>query len=206
MKDLKGKTIATELGTCDHFLMLKALDAAGLTEKDVKYTNLTVPDAAAAFIAGKVDAAVIWQPWVSQIQREGTGKVIYSSADIPGLIPDIAICQASVVEKRDAEIQKLVAVWFDVIDFLKKNEDEAVKIMAKVVEQPPDAYKAFMPGTRFFDFDMNLKGFTKSADPDVAGGERQGDLRVPREGRARSRRCPDYESALDPKFVHALKK
>ena len=96
----KGKTIATELGTCDHFLMLKALDAAGLTEKDVKYTNLTVPDAAAAFIAGKVDAAVIWQPWVSQIQREGTGKVIYSSADIPGLIPDIAICQASVVEKR----------------------------------------------------------------------------------------------------------
>ena len=64
-----------------------------MTEKDVTYTNLTVPDAAAAFIAGKVDAAVIWQPWVSQIQREGKGKVIYSSADIPGLIPDIAICQ-----------------------------------------------------------------------------------------------------------------
>ena len=55
-------------------------------------------------------------------------------------------------------------MWFDVIDFLKTNEDEAVTIMAKVVEQPPDAYKAFMPGTRFFDFDMNLKGFTKSAD------------------------------------------
>src|SRR5882762_5378965 len=66
VKDLKGKTIATELGTCDHFLMLKALDAAGLKESDVKYTNLTVPDAAAAFIANKVDAAVIWQPWVSQ--------------------------------------------------------------------------------------------------------------------------------------------
>ena len=74
LKDLKGKTIATELGTCDHFLMLKALAAAGLTEKDVTYTNLTVPDAAAAFIAGKVDAAVIWQPWVSQIQREGRAR------------------------------------------------------------------------------------------------------------------------------------
>ena len=109
-KDLKGKTIATELGTCDHFLMLKALASAGLTEKDVTYTNLTVPDAAAAFIAGKVDAAVIWQPWVSQIQREGKGKVIYSSADIPGLIPDIALCRTSVVEKRPEDIQKLVAV------------------------------------------------------------------------------------------------
>ncbi len=205
VKDLKGKTIATELGTCDHFLMLKALEAAGLKESDVKYTNLTVPDAAAAFIAGKVDAAVIWQPWVSQIQREGTGKVIYSSADIPGLIPDIAICQASVVEKRDAEIQKLVAVWFDVIDFIKKNEDEAVAIMAKVVEQPPDAYKAFMPGTKFFDYDMNVKGFTKSADAtSLAGAGKAISEFLVKAGQIK--KVPDYESALEPKFVQALKK
>jgi NitT/TauT family transport system substrate-binding protein len=165
--------------------MLKALASAGLTEKDVTYTNLSVPDAAAAFIAGKVDAAVIWQPWVSQIQREGKGKVIYSSADIPGLIPDIALCRTSVVEKRPKDIQKLVDVWFDVIAFIKAHQDEAVAIMAKVVEQPPDAYKAFMPGTKFFDLPMNLKSFEKRPQRrQLARRQRQIDLRVPGQRRA----------------------
>lgn len=204
-KDLKGKTIATELGTCDHFLMLKALASAGLTEKDVTYTNLTVPDAAAAFIAGKVDAAVIWQPWVSQIQREGKGKVIYSSADIPGLIPDIALCRTSVVEKRPKEIQKLVDVWFDVIAFLKSNPDEAVAIMAKVVEQPPDAYKAFMPGTKFFDLQMNLKSFEKRPDDNSSlsgSGKSISEFLV---SAGQIKKVPDYDAAIDPTFIKAVK-
>jgi NitT/TauT family transport system substrate-binding protein len=204
-KDLKGKTVATEVGTCDHFLMLKALSSAGLTEKDVTYTNLTVPDAAAAFIAGKVDAAVIWQPWVSQIQREGTGKIIYSSADIPGLIPDLAVCRTSVVEERPADIQNFVNTWFDVTAFLKSNQDEAVAIMAKVVEQPPDAYKAFMPGTKFFDLPMNLNGFEKRANDDSSlsgSGKTIAEFLV-KVGQIKQ--VPDYDAALEPKFIKAVK-
>jgi len=205
-KDLKGKTVATELGTCDHFMLLKALASAGMTEKDVTYKNLTVPDAAAAFIAGKVDAAAIWQPWVSQIEREGKGKVIYSSADIPGLIPDIAICKASVVDQRPADIQNFVNTWFDVIAFLKAHQDEAVAIMAKVVEQPPDAYKAFLPGTRFFDLPMNLKSFEKKPN-DVTtlsgSGKSISEFLVSAE---QIKKVPDYDAALEPKFVEAVKK
>jgi NitT/TauT family transport system substrate-binding protein len=204
-KDLKGKTVATELATCDHFMLLKALASAGLTEKDVDYKNLTVPDAAAAFIAGKVDAAAIWQPWVSQIQREGAGTVIYSSADIPGLIPDILLCQASVVDRRPEDMQKLVAVWLDIINMLKTNQDEAVQIMAKVVEQPPDAYKAFMPGTKFFDLDMNRKAF-ESRPSDTAtlsgSGKAISEFLV-QAGQLKA--VPNYDAAIEPKFVRAVK-
>ena len=205
VKELKGKTIATEVGTCDQFLMLKALASAGMTEKDVTYSNLSVPDSAAAFMAGKVDAAVIWQPWVSQIQREGKGKVLFSSADIPGLIPDILLCRTPVVEQRPADMQKLVAVWLDIIQFLKTNEDEAVAIMAKVVEQPPDAYKAFMPGTRFFDLDMNLKGFEKRPDDSSLYGSAKSisEFLV---GAGQLKAVPDYAAAIEPKFVRAAAK
>lgn len=202
LKDLKGKTIATELGTCDQFLMLKALASVGLTEQDVKYTNLTVPDAAAAFLAGKVDAAVIWQPWVSQIQREGKGKVLFSSADIPGLIPDILICQSKVVDERAADMQKLVDIWFEVVAFLKSNPDEAVAIMAKVVEQPPDAYKAFLPGTRFFDLEMNMKGFENAPNDTTlyGSGKSISDFLV---SSGMMKTVPDYAKAIEPKFVKA---
>ena len=205
MKDLKGKKGATELGTCDHFLLLKGLASQGMKEKDIQYTNLTVPDAAAAFIAGKVDAASIWQPWISQIQREGKGKVLFSSADIPGLIPDVALFQEKVVAARPEDMQKLVAVWLDIIDFIKTNEDEAVAIMAKVVEQPADAYKAFMPGTRFFDLDMNLAAFEKKDDPATlfGSGKRISEF-LKDAGQIKS--IPNHEAAIDATFVKAAKK
>src|SRR5882672_3371803 len=164
MKDLKGKSVATELGTVEHFALLQALAKHGMTEKDVEYKNLTVPDAAAAFIAGKVDAAGLWQPWISQIQREGKGTALFTSKEIPGLIPDLLVCQEKLVTDRADDVQKIVATWFDVIAFIKSDEKEAVKIMAKVVEQKPEDYLGFMPGTKLFDLNANLHAFEKRAD------------------------------------------
>jgi NitT/TauT family transport system substrate-binding protein len=48
VKELKGKTVGTELATVDHFMLLKALAMNGMTEKDIKYTNLNVGDDLAA--------------------------------------------------------------------------------------------------------------------------------------------------------------
>jgi NitT/TauT family transport system substrate-binding protein len=199
-KDLKGKTVATELGTCDHFLLLKALASVGLTEKDIKYTNLTVQDSATAFIAGKVDAASVWQPWISQIQREGKGKVIFSSADIPGLIPDLVVFRAPVLKERPGDVKKVVASWFDIVEFIKTNEDEAVAIMAKVVEQPPAAYKDFMPGTKLFDIEQNRKGFEKRADDlSLYGSGKTITEFLKKAGQLKT--IPDYAAALEPKFM-----
>lgn len=205
MKDLKGKSVATELGTVEHFLLLQALAKNGLTEKDVQYKNLTVPDSAAAFLAGKVDAAGLWQPWISQIQREGKGNVLFTSKEIPGLIPDLLVFQEKVVTERAAEVQKIVAAWFDAVAFIKSHEDEAIKIMAKVVEQKPEDYKAFLPGTKFFDLDANLNAFEKRTDDAslVGSGKKIADFLKSID---LIKTVPDFEAALEPKFVKALKK
>jgi len=78
--------------------------------------------------------------------------------------------RAQAVEQRPEDVQAVVKSYLDIVDFIKKDETEAVKIMSKVVEQPADAYKAFMPGTRFFDLSMNLKGFEKRSDDDSLYG------------------------------------
>lgn len=205
IKDLKGKTVTTELGTCDHFLLLHALAKNGMTEKDIQYKNLAVPDAAAAFISGKVDAAVIWQPWLHQVQAEGKGKLLYSSAQMPGLIPDLLVFQESVIKERSAEIQKIVATWFDVLQFIKSHEDEAVKIMAKVVEQKPADYKVFLPGTKFFDLKANVRAFEKRTDDAslVGSGKTIADFLKATDS---IKKIPDVEGALEPKFIKALAK
>ena len=206
IKSLKGKTVATELGTVDHFLLLQALAKNGMTEKDIVFKNMTVPDAAAAFRQGKLDAAVIWQPSLNDVMKEGKANLLFTSKDVPGLIPDLLVFQTKVATKRAADIQKVVAAWFDVIEFINKNEDEAVKIMAKVVEQKPEDYKAFLPGTKFFDLKANLKAFKKD-DADVhslyGSGKIISDFLVQK---GLMKKVPDYAGALDATFVEAAKK
>jgi NitT/TauT family transport system substrate-binding protein len=205
VKALKGKTVATELGTVDHFLLLQALAKNGMTEKDIVFKNMTVPDAAAAFRQGKLDAAVIWQPSLNDVMKEGKANLLFTSKDVPGLIPDLLVVQEKVANAREADVQKVVAAWFDVVDFIKKNEDEAVKIMAKLVEQKPEDYKAFLPGTKFFDLKANLKAFEKddSVHSLYGSGKVIQDFLLATD---LMKKKADYEGAIEPKFVNALKK
>jgi NitT/TauT family transport system substrate-binding protein len=164
IKELKGKTIALEEFSVSHFLMVTALTKNGMTPSDVKIVNLSAGDAAAAFIAGRVDAATVWNPWISQIELSGKGQAVFTSKDIPGLIPDLLVAQEKSLAANRKDYLGMVKAWFDVVKFLKDKPDEAAKIMAKVVGMQADEYKVFLPGTRFFGEKENLDAFGAASD------------------------------------------
>lgn len=150
--DLKGKSVALEQYSISHFVLATALARNNLSVNDVKIVNLAAGDAAAAFMTGRVDAAVVWNPWVSKIQSSGKGRALFTSKDMPGLVPDLLVAHGKALgdkEKR-AELVGVIRAWFDTEAFIRSNPDEAVKIMSKVVGLKPDEYKVFLPGTRFF--------------------------------------------------------
>jgi sulfonate transport system substrate-binding protein len=61
--DLKGKKVALNKGSNVHFLLVKALEKAGVAYTDIAPTFLTPADARAAFEKGAVDAWAIWDPF-----------------------------------------------------------------------------------------------------------------------------------------------
>jgi len=81
--DLKGKKIALNKGSNVHYLLVRALEDAGLTYSDIQPVYLPPADARAAFERGSVDAWVIWDPFQAaaedQLQartlRDGQGLV-----------------------------------------------------------------------------------------------------------------------------------
>jgi NitT/TauT family transport system substrate-binding protein len=91
------------------------------------------------------------------------------------------------------------------VDFIRTNEDEAVAIMAKVVEQPPADYKAFLPGTKFFDLQQNLNAFEKRDDDSSLYGSGKTIAEFLKSA-DQIKKVPDYAAALEPKFVKALAK
>ena len=60
--DLKGKTVGVSINQTSHYLLMQALETAGLTDADVDLVNMTSSDAGVSFISGDLDAAVTWEP------------------------------------------------------------------------------------------------------------------------------------------------
>lgn len=153
--ELKGKQVALEQYSVSHFVLANALAKNGLKPADVKIVNLAAGDAAAAFLAGKVDAAVVWNPWIDQITRSGKGRALFTSKDMPGLVPDLLVAQEKAIATKRKDLVGMIKAWFDTEKFIKEQPAEAAKIMAKVVSMKPDEYQVFMPGTKFFDAAAN---------------------------------------------------
>ena len=81
--DLKGKKVALNKGSNVHYLLVKALEKAGLKPSDIQSVFLAPADGRAAFESGAVDAWVIWDPFFAAAQTatgartltDGTGLV-----------------------------------------------------------------------------------------------------------------------------------
>jgi NitT/TauT family transport system substrate-binding protein len=164
LADLRGQKVGVAIGSSSELFAIQALERVGMTLKDVQVVNLSAGDAAAAFMAGRVDAAVVWNPWVNTIQVSGKGKPLFSSADVPGLIPDLLVVQEKSLKAKRKDFVGMVKAWYDVEAFLRSNPDEAAKIMAKVVGMDAKDYKVFLPGTKFFDQKANLAAFGPATD------------------------------------------
>ncbi len=151
--DLKGKSVALEQFSISHFVLAHALSRNGMSINDVKIINLSAGDAAAAFLAGRAEAAVVWNPWVSRIETSGKGRALSTSKDMPGLVPDLLVAHGKALgdKAKRAELVGVIKAWFETEQYIREHQAEALVIMSKVVSMKPADYKVFLPGTRFFN-------------------------------------------------------
>ena len=77
--DLKGKKVALNKGSNVHYLLVRALEAAGVAWGDVEPVYLPPADARAAFERGAVDAWVIWDPFLAAAEA-ATGARTWPTA------------------------------------------------------------------------------------------------------------------------------
>ncbi|TAG09707.1 MAG: hypothetical protein EAZ42_05890 [Verrucomicrobia bacterium] len=134
LSELKGARIAVTVGECNDVLLGKALKKAGLARTDVKIANLDPDAAGAALKAGSVDAAVTWEPWISQLAGESGANVIFSSKDTPNLILDCLATPAD--DKRAEETKKFIAVLDETTKSIKADPEAAAKLISKALEVP----------------------------------------------------------------------
>jgi sulfonate transport system substrate-binding protein len=76
LADLKGKRVGFQKGSSAHFLVLRAVQKAGLQWSDITPVTLTPSDARAAFERGALDAWGIWDPYYAAAEIDGRARVL----------------------------------------------------------------------------------------------------------------------------------
>jgi len=74
--ELKGKKVALNKGSNVHYLLVKALEKAGLKYTDIQPVFLPPADARAAFERGAVDAWVIWDPFLAAVEQQSGARLL----------------------------------------------------------------------------------------------------------------------------------
>ena len=80
--DLKGRKIGFAKGAGAHYLLLAALERAGLSFKDIEPAYLSPADGRAAFEKGAIEAWAIWDPFLSAVQAQSAVRVLADGRDI----------------------------------------------------------------------------------------------------------------------------
>ncbi|WP_298872522.1 sulfonate ABC transporter substrate-binding protein [uncultured Bradyrhizobium sp.] len=80
--DLKGKKVALNKGSNVHYLLVKALEKAGVKYSEIEPVFLAPADARAAFERGAIDAWVIWDPFQAAAEAATGARTLTDGTDI----------------------------------------------------------------------------------------------------------------------------
>ena len=150
--DLKGKKVAGPKGTILHELLVSYLNNAGMTEDDIEFMAMGIPDAQAALAGGSVDAALLAGPTAYNMEKDG----FYIVTDGEGLTEATIVTATS--EKFYEEHPELVKAFLtaqkQVLDEMDADHAAAVSATAKATGLEEAAVEE-MYG--LYDFDMEIK-------------------------------------------------
>ena len=166
--ELKGKKVACEVGSVSQFFLNALLREVNLTQDDVKMINMTATDAGVAFVAQRADAAVTWEPHLSQGASKEHGHILIDSSQRPGLIVDVVAVREETMKNREAELKAFVRAWQRALDFIQEDPNEAHKIMAKGVGgwlKDPAVFAETLPGIEYLSIEKNQALFGTPNNP-----------------------------------------
>jgi sulfonate transport system substrate-binding protein len=126
---LKGKKVALNKGSNVHYLLVRALERAGLTYADIQPVFLAPADARAAFEKGAVDAWVIWDPFLAAVEKQTGARIL---ADGRGLVNNYAfyLAERGYAQKQPQVIKALFDDNVEQGRWLKANIPQAAALIA----------------------------------------------------------------------------
>ena len=155
-KQLKGKKVATQVGTSGHYFLASYLKLHGLTLKDVELVKVRGPEMVTAVVKGDVDAFA-WDWRTAQVaEQQAPGKlVILPIEGIERVWQNhlILVTNEKTVKEKPAVIEKAVQALFAAEQFMKSEPQRTLSVVA---ERTATSKEATEVGIKLLDVEVRL--------------------------------------------------
>jgi NitT/TauT family transport system substrate-binding protein len=157
LEELHGRKVGYEAGSISQLWFAQLLDDAGCGYGHVEHKPfVSIEDAAHALHDGRIDAAVLWSPW---IEASG-GRVLVASGD-PGQVINDVLCVREDLDPALASIAAAITAAFDA--FARGHREYDARTARRFLGLCPDEISQQLAGVRFLSWAQSRVLFEEGA-------------------------------------------
>ena len=133
LADLKGKKVATTLGTTGQLILHTALKSVGLdSTKDIDIISQTMPSAVTSYVTGSAPALATWVPFNLRAKEAKTSQPLAEARQFgpkAGYVLTAYSASKRTLETGSDLIKRLVAAWGPANEMMLTKKEEAANIL-----------------------------------------------------------------------------
>lgn len=129
LPDLKGRKVALQKGSSAHYLLVRAVEKAGLQWSDIQPMYLAPADARAAFERGSVDAWAIWDPFYAATELAIHPRALATGRGLSNN-NSFYLASRALVERHPAAINALFEELTRADRLVQQDRPAAIKLIA----------------------------------------------------------------------------
>lgn len=148
LADIKGQKVNLVELSVSHYLLARALDSVGLSEKDIQVVNTSDADIVAAWSTPDVTAAAAWNPQLAEMAKQAGTHLVYDSSQIPGEILDALAINTATLEANPELAKALTGAWFETVALMSKGDAAAAAARTQMAQ---------LSGTDLAGYESQLK-------------------------------------------------
>lgn len=139
---LQGRRIAVERTGVGELMLVKTLERAGLTLRQIELVPMPVVDQLTAWRSGLIDAAITYEPMATALQRQAAQR-LFDSRALPDTIFDVLTVRRERARARPQALRGAIGAHLRGLEHLRVNRADAVyRIAAHQNIDPSDAVAA----------------------------------------------------------------
>jgi NitT/TauT family transport system substrate-binding protein len=188
LAELAGRRIGVESGALGNHMLSRLLQQADLRRSDIYLEFLDIPEQAQAYLDGRVDVMITYEPVRTQLLLAG-GHEIFSSREMPGEIIDVFMARESAIRARPDDFRRFATGWFTALADLQQEPQASAELLAPRLGLTAGQYLEALRGVHFFSPEENRQlleqrdetffdGIKRFVDTTLAGNASAPDIKL----------------------------
>lgn len=168
-RDAPRLVVGTNLGGFGEIFVREFLQRQGIAAARVVWVNVDAADVPGALARREIDLGHCWDPYAAAAVAAGAVRR-FSSAETPGLIPDVVATRRAVLEQRADDIRAFVAAWFQALAWWQAHPAEGHDRLARRLDKAAGWVADSLRGIRLVGLEENRRMLgTGGIEPGLAG-------------------------------------